>query len=224
MLWPGDYPATILRCNRDPMILTTDQSLINNREYQQISATIFRLSQSGVIHMGQGWCVSMSDMIYTLLKQQGIISRLVECQATITAYDQNQLVKVNTVGVDMALIDGAVSTHVVLVTVTDPPMIIDASIGGLLPQGYSVLIDSAEIGHRADRIFCSIDQPDFKITYQEKLTPKVPFTHQTSVIDRIVTDQKIFSDIRLLQRLNYIGIALSMFAVINVIGKMLDRL
>lgn len=49
----------------------------------------------------------------------------------------------------------------------------------------------------------------------------MPFTHQTSVIDRIVTDQRIFSDIRLLKRLNYIGITLSVFAAINVIGKML---
>jgi hypothetical protein len=44
------------------------------------------------------------------------------------------------------------------------------------------------------------------------------------VIDRIVTDQKIFSDITLLKKLNYIGIALSLFAAINVIGKILGVL
>lgn len=59
---------------------------------------------------------------------------------------------------------------------------------------------------------------------QLKLMPKVPFTHQTSVIDRILTDQHMLSHMRQLKRLNYMGIALSVFAVINVMGKMLDQI
>jgi len=40
----------------------------------------------------------------------------------------------------------------------------------------------------------------------------------------MLADQEIFSIIRTLKRLNYIGIGLSLFAVINVVGKILGVL
>jgi hypothetical protein len=206
------------------MIFTTDPTLLNNPDYQRISKVLFRLIQSGVTQMGQGWCISMSDTVYTLLKQQGINSRLVECQLIVTVMAEDQTTPlVRIVGADASQsIDGGVSTHVVVITETTPPMIIDASIGHLLPDA-AVLVDRCG-EPRSDRIFGDFQQPNFHITYQEKLQPKVPLVHQTSVIDRIVTDQRIFSEIRMLKTLNYIGIGLSMFAAINVIGKMLGVL
>jgi hypothetical protein len=208
----------------DPaVIFTTDPELIKNPDYNRVSATIFRLIQSGATQMGQGWCVSMSDTVYTLLRQQGINSRLVECQASVTGTTREGGVYSRVVGVDQAYTTPyEVSSHVVVVAETTPPLIIDASIGHLLPDA-AVLIDRC--GEPSpDRIFGDFQQENFHITYQEKLNPKVPLVHQASVINRIVTDQRIFSDISLLKRLNYIGIAMGLFALINVVGKMLGIL
>lgn len=202
------------------MIFTTDRELVKTQDYNRVSATVFRLIQSGVTEMGRGWCISMSDTVYTLLKQQGINSRLVECQVTITdTVNEEEVTRL--VGVDQAhRTPMDVSTHVVVITETTPPMIIDASIGHLLPDA-AVLIDRCG-DPRPDRIFGDFRQNNFQITYQEKLNSKVPLVHQTSMIDRIVTDQRIFSEIRLLKTLNYIGIVLSTFAVINVTGRFLN--
>ena len=204
-------------------ILTTAPELVKNPEYAQIRDTVIRLANNGVIRMGHGWCVSMSDMIYTLLKQQGIDSKMVECQATITITLQDGSEHINLIGFDESDSPGHVASHVVLVTATAPPMIIDASIGHILPQDQSVIVDAC-LGTQTNRVFAEIITDNLKITYQEKAQPKIPLTHQVSVLDRIVTDQKIFSDIRLLKKLNYIGIGLSIFAAINVIGKILGVL
>lgn len=199
------------------MIFTTDPELPKSLDYQRVSATLLRLIHSGVTMMGQGWCISMSDTVYTLLKQQGINSKMIECQVTVSDLDSRGSELVKTIGTDCAYSDDWVSSHVVVITETTPPMIIDASIGHILPNA-AVLIDQC-LGPRSDRIFGDFQQGDFHITYQEKLNPKVPLVHQTSMIDRIVTDQRIFSEISLLKRLNYIGIVLSIFAVINVLGR-----
>jgi hypothetical protein len=204
-------------------ILTTDQTLLKNPEYTQIRDTLLRLANNGVIRMGQGWCVSMSDMIYTLLKQQGISAKMVECQAVITVQLQDGSEHVNLIGFEEPDNPGQISSHVVLVTATAPPMIIDASIGHILPQDQSVIVDAC-LATQTHRVFAEIRTDSLKITYQEKAQPKIPLTHQVSVLDRIVTDQKIFSDISMLKKLNYIGIALSIFAAINVVGKILGVL
>ena len=204
-------------------ILTTDRLLKQNPDYEKIAATVSRLMNNGVIRMGQGWCISMCDMLYTLLKQQGIESKMVECQATVTQRLQDGTDSVALIGFDDSNNPGHISSHVVLVTLTTPPMIIDASIGHILPQDQNVLVDRC-LDQISGRVFANICTDTLTITYQEKLTPKIPLTHQQSVIDRIVTDQKIFSDITLLKKLNYIGIALSLFAAINVAGKILGVL
>jgi hypothetical protein len=203
-------------------------SLESLPEYQKIRITLDRLEQSGVIRMGSGWCISMSDMLYTLLKQQGIQARLVECQLIMTKTDPDSRITYNMVGSGTGHgVDGYVDTHLVVVTKTDPPLVIDSSITHLLDgDGVTVVAEARQ--QAADRIFCEfthrIQGSETHFAYQEKILQQVPLVHQSSVIDRIMTDQEIFSNIRTLKRLNYIGIGLSLFAVINVVGKILGVL
>jgi len=202
------------------------EKMTKSGEYRVIGQLIQRLYQSGVIRMGSGWCMSMSDMIYTMLKQQGIESRLVECQLTITRRDQDGEIWPVTVGMPAETRpENYADTHIVVVTVTEPPMIIDSSISHHLDgDGAVIVAECLEIA-RYDRVFANLVvdtvRGQISMTYQEKSKPIMPLVHQTSVIDRITTDRKIFDSIQTLKRLNYIGITLSMFAVINVVGKML---
>jgi len=202
------------------------ERLTNMKEYRVIAQLLQRLYQSGVIRMGSGWCISMSDMIYTLLKQQGIESRLVECQLTMSRRDPDGEIWPMTVGMPAETQpENLADTHIVVVTVTEPPMIIDSSISYFLDgDGAVIVAECLEIA-RYDRVFANLVvdtvRGQISMSYQEKVKPIMPLVHQTSVIDRITTDRKIFDSIETLKRLNYIGITLSVFAVINVLGKIL---
>lgn len=201
--------------------LTSDTTLLNEENYKKVTALMNRLAQNGLIAMGTGYCISMSDLIYVSLKHINIPSRLVECQATVSYIDEQGIPRTKVIGYDgYKPVEGQIDTHVVVVTETIPPLIIDATIGYVLPYGLPVLVDKIEQG--SNKILADLSYSEhggLQITYQEKLFQKLPFAHQTSILDRIETDDKIFKEMSLLKRLNYIGIGVSIFALINVVIK-----
>ena len=93
-------------------------------------------------------------------------------------------------------------------------MLIDVSIGHKLPKQYRVVVDVVGGSKQA---LANIAHEDVTLTYEEKQTNNIPLIHQRSIVDRIATDAKIFEDMRILKILNYVGIAVSGFAIINTI-------
>ena len=136
---------------------------------------------------------------------------MVECQLIITHNESKRLVFI---GYDGPTDGKIVDSHVVLVTATKIPMIIDVSVGHKLPKHYQVIVDAA-INNKG--CLAHIEHADVVLTYEEKHTNNIPLIHQRSITDRIATDAKIFEDMRLLKILNYIGIGISGFAIINTI-------
>jgi hypothetical protein len=195
----------------DCNILTSSDRIKNSSEYKIISGIISRMITSGVINLGSGFCISMSDMIYVALKQQGIESRLVECQTTFCYENQNPPVVVF-LGHDQIKNPGEISTHVVVVTMTDTPMLIDASIAHRLPMGFPVIVDECNPMKTQDFNFAELYYPEhqLKVTYSEKRNQIVPLSHQVSVVDRITTDKKIFKNLGLLKILIVIALCISM--------------
>lgn len=196
-------------------ILSTRLDLQEQEEYKKIFNVVTTLINSNATIMGQGFCFSMSDVIYTMLIQEGIKSRIVECQVNIRD-------KVSGASSVMGFNLGSshpenYDTHVVVITETEIPLLIDLSISHRLPQPYQAVIEPADVYE--NRVICQLDNEVAGLIYQEKEKFKIPFLHQTSILNRIETDRKIFKDIEYLKRLNYIGIVLSMFAVVNVLLK-----
>lgn len=195
------------------ILTSSDQS--QNKNYKKIIAVLERMSKTGVIYMGAGHCIGMSDMLKTAFDHIGINSRIVE--VTFTGTDINTG-DISLVGFNEITKENQVDTHMVVVTETEPPYLVDASItqyfhGHVIVEpvpplpalGTTNVIVNAEIGN-------------FRITYTEKL-PRVTFMHQESIINRIKMDEQIFKSIKHLKTLNYIGISLSVFAVIAVINQ-----
>lgn len=207
----------------DNICLTSDSTLVTNENYKKITALMNRLAQNGLIAMGTGYCISMSDLIYVSLKHINIPSRLVECQATVSFIDEKGIPRTKIIGYDgYKPVEGQVDTHVVVITETTPPILIDSTIGYVLPYGLPVLVDTVK--QEPNKILADLTYSEhggLKVTYQEKLIQKVPFAHQTSILDRIETDDKIFKEMSLLKKLNYIGIGVSLFALLNVVLKVL---
>lgn len=151
-------------------------------------------------------------MLHALLLQNNIMSHMVECQVIISHTESKRLVFI---GYDGPTDGKVVDSHVVLVTATKIPMIIDVSIGHKLPKHYQVIVDVA--ANKDKNCLAQIDHKDVVLTYEEKQTNNIPLIHQRSITDRIATDTKIFNDMRLLKILNYIGIGISGFAIINTV-------
>lgn len=204
-------------------IITDCEELKQTQDYKTVVNIINKLISTGLSKMGEGYCISVSDIIYNILSQNKIKCHLLEVQLSVvnkiteethmvgyeTSYHQNSAQKV--------------STHVVVITDTEIPMLIDMSIAHRLPDGYQAIVAKAQdVG---SKVLTAFDFKDFGFIYQEKKTGiGIPSLHQVSILDRIATDQKIFEEVKHLKYLNYIGISVSIFALINVLLKVFNIL
>ena len=201
-------------------IITTNDELKDTEEYKKVKQVIEKLIVSGISRMGEGYCISVSDIAFNMLNQAGIKSHLMEVQMSAVDNNTKNTYMVGFTNTNMESSHTNVQTHVVVVTDTQIPMIIDLSIAHRLPENYQCIIDKAI--NEGDRVVCSLEILRWKYIYQEKKTKLgLPMLHQISILERIATDTKIFKDIKHLKTLNIIGIALSVFAAINVIGKLM---
>lgn len=213
-------------------ILTSNEEIKTTENYKKIKKLLSRLSQSGMLTLGAGYCVSVSDMIYTALMQQGIPCKMVECSLTSTDLNHSVPdVRFIGFGVDNVSfnpyeeggeLNSQVPTHVVVITLGDNPMLIDASITHLYPNIRPVVLDKISMIFGND-IIADFEYKDhnIKMLYKQKKNSMLPSMYQTSIVDRIITDRKIFDQIAILKKLNYIGIGLSLFAVIAVINQIM---
>ena len=188
------------------MFLTTSDRIKNTDDYAKIKRVIDRMDRANLIWLGRGQCIGMSDVICTALHQVGIKSRMVECQVIVTNNNVNPAESVS-IGYDNSAQQGQIDTHVVCVTDTDIPMIIDASISYLLPASKAILVD--ELVDLPNRIFCNVSSAGFDLTYQYRQTNKVIFEHQRSILERIETDRTIFKNLNFLKTLVIVALVVS---------------
>lgn len=191
-----------------------------------------RLSQSGMLTLGAGYCISVSDMIYTALIQQGIPCRLVECSLTASnvagAHPDIRFVGFGFDNISFNPYESSdqlqsqVPTHMVVITLDENPLLIDASVTHLFPDLQPVVLDRISMIYNDD-IIADFDYPEHKLKmlYKQKKNSILPAMYQSSVIERINTDRRIFDQIGILKKLNYIGIGLSLFAVVAVINQIM---
>jgi len=199
-------------------IITTDEELKKTKEYQLVFEALTKLINSGVTRMGEGYCISVSDIIFNVLTQAGIKCHLEEVKLSIMDQDTGLS---DMVGFETTFTKNShqkVSTHVVVITNTEIPMLIDGSVAHKLPGNQQVIIQP--ILNLGSKMMCNFEYGGFGFLYQEKTDGYgIPQLHQISILDRMGTDKKIFDTMKQLRVLNVIGILLSAFAVINVLGK-----
>ena len=199
-------------------IITKSDVLKSTSEYKTVSELVQNLIESGLSKMGEGYCISVSDIVFNILNQHGIKAHLMEVQLSAVDHinDRHYMVGFNTTFQQNS--HTQVSTHVVVITDTEVPMLIDLCIAHRLPQGYQCIIDKAI--NEGDKVLCKVEHNGWSYIYQEKKEGiGIPQLHQISILERISTDKKIFDEMKSLKTLNVIGIGLSAFAVINVIAK-----
>jgi hypothetical protein len=190
-------------------LTTTDQELAANKDYQTVMEQITLLYNSGVVARGGGFCLSMSEMIRTLLHQQGIACHLVECKLTVMSKNPPRL---SLVGHDNLTVQTAshnfnqLDVHVVCITDTAIPMLIDLSIAEIRPEHTPYICE--RLNETEDHI-AEYQWADTTWVYQHKAVSQLPKMHQESIAHRFLTDRKIFKTLRILAIMLAISLTIS---------------
>jgi len=154
---------------------------------------------SGTIESGVGYCLAMSDLLQKLLQCNNIESELVECSLaiidsnfsppnlTMIGYENKTKIEKN-----------KMQNHVVLVTKTKTPLLIDLSVFDIVknvPYAIGIVKENKSI-QLASLV---INNAVFK--YSKKPTSSIPYLHQQSITNRIELDNKITNNFNKIQKL-----------------------
>lgn len=161
--------------------------------YQTICKVLNGVAGSGGLFMGAGYCVAMCDLLYNLLLHNGIKCHIVEVTLTISSNQSKSNRSTFAIGFDKVTPRevNTVDTHVVLITQTEIPYIIDPSISHKLPPGFGAVV--ASCAERDGKLLLDyVDSAsDVRLTYNQKEIQNFPLAHQVSIVDRISKDRNI---------------------------------
>jgi hypothetical protein len=182
----------------------TDQS----KELDTIKQVLSEFVENNALTLGQGYCISISDMLNSALRHRGIKSKMIEVTLTYSVTDRDGKIFTEYVGFDDIPQPGKIDTHVVLITETTPPYLIDGSIQHMMPPNVHAIIE--EVPFKSDVLLHSnFVNYGIQITYKLKAQQKIPVLYQKSILDRIQTDNNIFNNLKLLKILIAVALIIS---------------
>lgn len=184
----------------------------NTTVRKTIEDLIENLNQQGILARGAGYCFSMSEMLQTMLTQKSIESRIVEVKLTVMSQDPPLY---RAIGHDDLSNHNEIDTHVVVITETEPPYLIDSSIFHLLQPFKQIPyilapLDMDDIGGK--KLILDHEVQESKWLYEEKPNPKMPAIHQQNLLARMNNDRVVKGQLRWLKVL--VSVAL-VIAVLN---------
>jgi len=175
---------------------------------KQIENLLDGLNQQGILIRGAGYCFSMSEMLQTMLQQRGIESRIVEVKLTVMSQDPPLY---RAIGHDNLNNHNEIDTHVVVVTETTPPYLIDASICHLLQPLKIIPYILAPLDMNYIRgIVLEYETHDSKWVYEEKANPKMPAIHQQNVLARMNNEREVKRQLYWLRILILVALTVSL--------------
>ena len=182
----------------------------SNEYFQTITKIVNEAKQSGLISKGSGYCFSMSDIILKLLYKEGIKSKLVECSLMVTYKNPPGMYLMGYPGFNQNNYDAdtMMQTHIVCVTETEIPILIDASIAHI---DKNVPFICAPLNSKEDLTLGNYDFPTSNWIYTQKLDTdlELPKLHQKNILNRIKTDAEVQKKINLIQKLIILALTVS---------------
>lgn len=192
---------------------TIPDSIKHMPEVKGIIKVLDKISDTNVLERLKGNCISGSDMIQNMLHYHDIESKTLECQVFVAR--ENAKVQFLFVGFNNLApntTNNLVDTHVVVVTETNPPILIDAALGHVLPHDNQIIIQPLESTDPSK--FGEFKIGDSTISYFEKKNIKLPSIHQKNLIDRLKADQEVNKKLTFMQKsLIFLGC----FSLVNFI-------
>jgi hypothetical protein len=177
------------------MKLTRSDQVRKDPQWPKIAEAIEDLDRRGILSRLHGECIAAADMLQHELERRGVHSRIVECQLTLIN-DQQTKTNLRWIFVGWNNTNyGAqgIDTHVVVVTETATPLLIDLSISGYLNTADPWIVEPL---NGADSLHLGrYTIGPYTATYTPKRNPRLPGLHQQTLLERLRqqrrTDQKI---------------------------------
>lgn len=189
-----------------------DENVTKDPQFHEVKNIIDSLWSGGIIQRGAGYCLGMSDIIQKMLEARGIKSDIVECKLIVLKKDPPSMFLI---GQDKLFTEGNLSsdktkidTHVVLITKTKIPMLIDTSIGHI-SQNVPYICGSV---NGKDNTLAEYKLDDAEWIYLKKPVEVLPELHQKSLLERIRTDFEVSKTLKFMK---YVVIALICMSLIN---------
>jgi hypothetical protein len=141
--------------------------LTNSEEDQKIRAVLQMLDSTGLIKKYLGACTAASKILYSLLLQNGIKSKVAICNAMLRVHKPNEPQQLIVIGFAETgkMQKNLEDLHAVVITETTTPWLIDTSIGNWLPTEEKIICEPADENgiHLGN-----FSNPQYSITYTKR--------------------------------------------------------
>lgn len=178
--------------------------------YTQIKNLIeTKLRPYEILQRFRGNCIAATDLLQNLLYQHGIESRIIEVHLTSTYTRPDGNTESLFIGFDNLNYPGQIDTHLVLITDTPTPLLIDCAIGHVLEgcdMDYILLPVNI-----TDKFFADYQINNVQVTYQTKKNIRLPTLHQRNLVDRMVEEKKVKDTLQWLKIFTIAGLGMSVF-------------
>lgn len=169
--------------------------------YKKVKSLVKIFEESGMVFRSIGHCMAISDLVQKLLLEQGIESELVECTLTVICRDPFNNVQFLGHDTNIQKSDNLVETHIVCITKTEIPILIDLSIGYITKKvSYVVFPIFEELVSNSDNII-TLDFGHSNWIYNKRVNSNFPELHEKSILKRINTDIKIENQINVINKI-----------------------
>lgn len=185
------------------LTLTKDKELKENPIFKKIEKIINRIYNEGLLDRVRHNCISASEIMQKLLATSGIKSRSIECTLSMIRNEDEYFF----IGFDDYSFAGEVDTHVVVITETQPQMLIDLSISHLLPPNHPCIIE--KVNSIDPEIISEYNIDGIKMVYNIKRNIKLPHIHQKNVIERFEYEMKTADKLKWVTSLVFVAMILA---------------
>lgn len=189
--------------------IDSNNEVFNTPESMKILDVIDELYKSGLAANFAHNCIAACDILQANLQSIGIKSKILEVQLNIFRNDSTGNNDYLYIGYDGATFPDEIDTHVVIITETTEPILIDLSLGHVLPSDKNKVLVRC---NPKNKHIASLDINNLKLNYFIKSNPKLPQLHQKNLVERIIEDSKSKNTIENLQRYVFF---LMFFTIIN---------
>lgn len=176
-----------------------DEKVTLDPQFTDVKNVIDSLWQGGIIQRGAGYCLGMSDIVQKMLAHKGVKSKIVECKLIVLKKNppSMHLIGQNKIftEVDISKDEVKVDTHVIIITDTKIPMLIDTSIGHV---NEKIPYVCGEVNGK-ENVLAEYKVDDSEWIYLKKPIEVLPELHQKSLIDRIRTDMDVAKSIKFMK-------------------------
>ena len=203
---------------RDFSDLSTDEEIVKTDYYKTIVKCFRKLDEYHTLSRFTGYCLASSDIISKILIQQGINCKIVECELMVTwkNNDDNEYIFV---GFDDALSEneitsGKIDTHAIIITDTEIPLLIDASISHHLPGDHPYIVERTHRTTVDPTVIAEYNYGDCNLRYFTKKNVKWAALHNSNIINTLNKEKTLTKKMFWIERLL---IAALVFGFINTL-------